>query len=54
MFYELDVPEDAEEVVIRFKKAGKIDNEKSIKGDNLNRSQLINKDWDEVKGNSRE
>lgn len=54
MHYEVDVPDDVEEVVIQFKKGGKIDTRKEIKGDNITRSQYISKNWDNVKGLSRE
>ena len=45
MHYEVDVPDDTEEVVIQFKKNGKIDSKKTIKGENLKRSQYISKEW---------
>ena len=47
MHYEVDVPEDVEEVVIQFKKNGKIDSKKNIKGEQLTRSQYISKEWTE-------
>lgn len=47
MHYEVDVPEDVQEVVIQFKKGGKIDRARSIKGENLKRSQYIPVNWED-------
>lgn len=54
MHYEVDVPDDVEEVVIQFKKNGKIDSKKEIKGEHITRSQYISNNWDNVKGLNRE
>ena len=57
MYYEIDVPSDVEEVVINYKKSGRIDQKKTIRGENITRSIYISERWDESNsrlGNERE